>query len=62
MDRVTPPEIACSSRCQLIDLRAMETVGRGFGQPGGELDVFRAKGVFVDPLPGELDPGSAYIV
>ena len=62
MDRVTPPEIACSSRCQLIDLQAMETVGRGFGQPGGELDVFRARGEFVEPLPGELDPGSAYII
>ena len=62
MDRVTPPEIACSSRCQLIDLHTVETVGRGFGQPGGELDVFRARGEFVDPLPGELDPGSAYIV
>ena len=62
MDRVTPPEIACSSRAQLIDLRRMETVGRGFGQPGGEMDVFRAKGEFVDPLPGELDPGCAYIV
>ena len=62
MDRVTPPEIACSSRCQLIDLKAMETVGRGFGQPGGELDVFRARGQFVDPLPGELDPGSAYVI
>ena len=62
MDRVTPPEIACSSRAQLIDLRRMETVGRGFGQIGGGLDVFRAKGEFVDPLPGELDPGSAYIM
>ncbi len=62
MDKVTPPEIACSSRCQLIDLQHMETVGRGFGQPGGELDVFRAKGQFVEPLPGELDPGSAYII
>ena len=62
MDRVTPPEIACSSRAQLIDLDRMETVGRGFGRPGGEVDVFRAKGQFVDPLPGELDPGSAYIM
>ncbi len=62
MDRVTPPEIACSSRCQLIDLDSMETVGRGFGTPGGALDVFRAKGEFVDPLPGELDPGSSYIM
>ncbi len=62
MDRVTPPEIACASRCQLIDLRRMETVGRGFGQPGGDLDVFRARGRFTDPLPGELDPGSAYII
>ena len=61
MDRVTPPEIACSSRAQLIDLHTLETVGRGFGQPGGALDVFRAKGQFVDPLPGELDPGNAYI-
>ena len=62
MDRVTPPEIACASRCQLIDLHAMETVGRGFGRPGGELDVFRAKGRLVEPLPGELDPASAYII
>ena len=62
MDRVTPPEISCASRCQLIDLGSMETVGRSFGKPGGELEVFRAKGEFVDPLPGELDPGSAYII
>ena len=62
MDRVTPPEIACSSRAQLIDLRRMETVGRGFGLIGGEVDVFRAKGQFVDPLPGELDPGNVYIM
>ncbi|MBR4691496.1 MAG: MoaF N-terminal domain-containing protein [Oscillospiraceae bacterium] len=60
MDRVTPPEIACSSRAQLIDLNTVETVGRGFGQPGGALDVFRARGAFVDPLSGELDPGSRY--
>ena len=62
MDKVTPPEISCSSRCQLIDLQAMETVGRGFGQPGGGLDVFRARGEFVEPLSGELDPNSAYTV
>jgi hypothetical protein len=62
MDRVTPPEISCASRCQLIDLNAVETVGRGFGQPGGGLDFFRAKGRFTEPLPGELDPGNAYII
>ena len=62
MDRVTGPEISCASRAQLIRLSTLETVGRGFGQPGTPMDLFRAKGEYVEPLPGELDPGSAYLV
>ncbi len=61
MDRVTGPEISCSSRAQLIDLNKVETVGRGFGMPG-PMDIFRAKGAFVEPLPGELDPACIYYV
>lgn len=62
MDRVTPPEIACSSRAEIIDLNTMTAVGRGFGAPGGGVEVFRAAGEFTEPEPGELDPGSAYLV
>lgn len=61
MDRVTGPEISCSSRAQLIDLNRVETVGRGFGMPG-PMDIFRAKGEFVEPLPGELNPDCVYYV
>ena len=62
MDRVTGPEIACASRAQLIRLSTLETVGRGFGPPGKAPELFRAKGEYVEPLPGELDPGSAYLI
>jgi hypothetical protein len=62
MDRVTGPEIACASRAQLIRLSPLETVGRGFGTPGRAPELFRARGEFVEPLPGELDPGCAYLV
>ena len=60
MDRVTGPEIACASRCQLIDLNTMTTVGRGFGQPGGELDIFRAEGSFAEVSDAERSPESGY--
>ncbi len=62
MDRVTGPEIACSSRAQLIRISTLETVGRGFGTPGTRPELFRARGEYVEPLPGELDPGSAYLI
>ena len=62
MDRVTPPEISCASRCQLIDLNSMTTVGRGFGQPGGEMDLFRAEGSFFEVSDAERSPESGYYI
>lgn len=62
MDKVTGTEISCASRCQLIDLNAMTTVGRGFGQPGGELDLFRAVGTFVEVSDAECSPESGYYI
>ena len=62
MDKVTGPEITCASRAQLIRLSDPETVGRGFGGPGTAPELFRARGEYVPPLPGELDPASAYTV
>ena len=62
MDQVTGPEISCASRCQLIDLNRMTTVGRGFGQPGGDLDLFRAEGTFVEVSEEERSPESGYYI
>ena len=38
----------------------MTTVGRGFGQPGGELDLFRAEGSFFEVTDAERSPHSGY--
>ena len=62
MDKVTGPAIACASRCQLIDLNTMTTAGRGFGQPGGDLDLFRAEGTFVEVTEEERSPESGYYI
>ena len=62
MDKVTGPEISCASRCQLIDLNSMTTVGRGFGQPGGDMDLFRAEGTFVEVTEEERSPESGYYI
>lgn len=62
MDKVTGPEISCASRCQLIDLNRMTTVGRGFGQPGGEPDLFRAEGTFAEVSDAERSPESGYYI
>lgn len=62
MDRVTGPEISCSSRLQVIDLQVLETVGRGFGPPGAPVDRYRARGAWVSATPAELDPHSVYYI